>query len=183
MHESSRRSLGGGHGNPLLEYPMDSGAWWATILRIAKSRTRLSDWARMHIAGTGWSSPCYQFSCGLKGAWCSRPCLGVGERRGGKWVALSTKSSALGPFQPRGPRRPQALCSFATQLRSQLPGPSLFQCLWLSLGLSPGLQAPPLIRLSFLNRQENKQLIFGYYIRWARKTFIRKRAEGGVWRS
>ena len=39
------RSLGGGHGNPLqyscLENPMDRGAWWATVHRVAKSRTWL----------------------------------------------------------------------------------------------------------------------------------------------
>ena len=37
----SGRSLGGGHGNPLqyscLESPMDRGAWWATVHRVAKS--------------------------------------------------------------------------------------------------------------------------------------------------
>ena len=41
----SGRSLGGGHGNPLqyscLENPMDRGAWWATVHRVAKSRTGL----------------------------------------------------------------------------------------------------------------------------------------------
>ena len=35
------RSLGGGHGNPLqyscLESPLDRGAWWATVHRVAKS--------------------------------------------------------------------------------------------------------------------------------------------------
>ena len=39
------RSPGGGHGNPLqyscLENPMDRGAWWATVRRVAKSWTRL----------------------------------------------------------------------------------------------------------------------------------------------
>ena len=39
----SGRSPGGGHGNPLqyscLENPMDRGAWWATVHRVAKSRT------------------------------------------------------------------------------------------------------------------------------------------------
>ena len=39
------RSPGGGHGSPLqyscLENPMDRGAWWATVHRVAKSRTRL----------------------------------------------------------------------------------------------------------------------------------------------
>ena len=41
------RSPGEGNGNPLqyscLENPMDRGAWWATVHRVAKSRTRLSD--------------------------------------------------------------------------------------------------------------------------------------------
>ena len=39
------RFPGGGHGNPLqyswLENPMDRGACWATVHRVAKSRTRL----------------------------------------------------------------------------------------------------------------------------------------------
>ena len=37
------RSPGGGHGNPFhcscLENPMDRGALWATVHRVAKSRT------------------------------------------------------------------------------------------------------------------------------------------------
>ena len=37
----------GGHGNPLqyscLENLMDGGAWWATVHRVTKSQTRLSD--------------------------------------------------------------------------------------------------------------------------------------------
>ena len=39
----SGRSPGGGHGNPLLysclENPMDRGAWWAMVHRVAKSWT------------------------------------------------------------------------------------------------------------------------------------------------
>ena len=39
-------SPGGGRGNPrqcsCLENPMDRGAWWSTVHRVAKSRTRLS---------------------------------------------------------------------------------------------------------------------------------------------
>ena len=39
----SRRSLGGGHGNPLqyscLESPMDRGAWWAIAHKVTKSQT------------------------------------------------------------------------------------------------------------------------------------------------
>ena len=37
------RSPGGGHSNPLqsscLENHMDRGAWWATVHRVAQSRT------------------------------------------------------------------------------------------------------------------------------------------------
>ena len=39
------RSLGEGHGNPFqyscLENPMDRGAWWATVHRVARSQTQL----------------------------------------------------------------------------------------------------------------------------------------------
>ena len=42
---SGEDSPGGGNGNPLqyscLENPMDRGAWKATVLRVAKSQTRL----------------------------------------------------------------------------------------------------------------------------------------------
>ena len=41
----SRRSPGGGHGNPLqyscLKNPMDRGAWRATVHRVAQSQTQL----------------------------------------------------------------------------------------------------------------------------------------------
>ena len=41
------RSPGEGNGNPLqyscLENPMDRGAWWATVQRVAESQTGLSD--------------------------------------------------------------------------------------------------------------------------------------------
>ena len=47
------RSSGGGHGNLLqysyLENPMDRGAWWATVHKVAKSWTRLSDLAHTHV--------------------------------------------------------------------------------------------------------------------------------------
>ena len=40
-------SPGGGKGNPLwyscLENPMDRGAWWTTVGRVAKSQILLSD--------------------------------------------------------------------------------------------------------------------------------------------
>ena len=44
-----------GHGNPLqyscLENPKDRGAWWATVLGVAKSQTRLK---RLSIACFRW---------------------------------------------------------------------------------------------------------------------------------
>ena len=43
------RSPGEGNGNLLqwscLENPMDRGAWWATVRRVAKRWTQQSDWA------------------------------------------------------------------------------------------------------------------------------------------
>ena len=49
----SGRSRGGGCGNPLqyscLENPMDRGAWWAMVHRVAKSWTWLSAFARTHV--------------------------------------------------------------------------------------------------------------------------------------
>ena len=47
----SGRCPGGGRGNPLqyscLENPMDRGAWWATVHRIAKSWTRLKGFSTL----------------------------------------------------------------------------------------------------------------------------------------
>ena len=49
----SGRSPGEGNGNPLqyscLENPMEEGAWWATVHRVAKSRTRLSYFTSIFI--------------------------------------------------------------------------------------------------------------------------------------
>ena len=46
------RSPRGGQGNPLqcscLENPMDRGAWRAIVPGVAKSQTRLSDFAHMY---------------------------------------------------------------------------------------------------------------------------------------
>ena len=58
----SRRSPGGGNGNPLqysfLENPMDREAWWATVHGVTKSQTRLSMEAYMpasHCRLCQWS--------------------------------------------------------------------------------------------------------------------------------
>ena len=52
----SGRSPGEGNGNPLqyscLENPMDRGAWWATVHRVTKSQTELSNGACSQIPGT-----------------------------------------------------------------------------------------------------------------------------------
>ena len=51
----------GVNGSPLqhscLENPMDRGAWWATVHGVAKSQTRLSDWAQPsnRIADIYWN--------------------------------------------------------------------------------------------------------------------------------
>jgi len=50
-------STGGGNGNPLQyscwKYPMGRGVWWATVHRVTKSQTRLSNWARTQSCLTG----------------------------------------------------------------------------------------------------------------------------------
>ena len=51
----SGRSPGGGRDNRLqcfyLEKPVDRGAWWATVQRVAKSQTRLKQLST-HMTGT-----------------------------------------------------------------------------------------------------------------------------------
>ena len=39
------RSPEGGHGNPLLENPMDRGACWATVHMVAQSQTQLKQFS------------------------------------------------------------------------------------------------------------------------------------------
>ena len=52
----SGRSPGGGNGNPLqyscLENPMDRGAWWATVHRVAK-RDMTERFSTQHIVSEG----------------------------------------------------------------------------------------------------------------------------------
>ena len=60
----SGRSSGGGNSNPLqyscLRNPTDRGAWWATVHRVAKSRTWLSMHARTHTTLILCSSVCWK---------------------------------------------------------------------------------------------------------------------------
>ena len=57
----SGRCPGGGHGDPLqyscLENPMDRGAWWATVHRVTKSWTRLSNRAQHREPVLGKADP------------------------------------------------------------------------------------------------------------------------------
>ena len=55
----SGRSAGRGNGNPLqhscLGNPMDRGAWWATVQRVAKNQTRMhartsASWGNYEVA-------------------------------------------------------------------------------------------------------------------------------------
>ena len=48
------RSPGGGHGNPLLENPMDRGAWWATAHGVARVRHNLATKPPPLIHATTW---------------------------------------------------------------------------------------------------------------------------------
>ena len=66
----SGRSPGGGNGNLLqyscLENPMDRGAWRAAVHGVPKSRTSLSERARMHTGGSlplGTQGPQFPCSC------------------------------------------------------------------------------------------------------------------------
>ena len=56
----SGRSPGGEHSNPLqyscLENPMDRGAWWVIVHRVAKSQTRLK-WLSTHTHMHSQRSP------------------------------------------------------------------------------------------------------------------------------
>ena len=72
------RSPGGGHGNPLqylcLENPMDRGAWWAIVHRVAKSWTQLKQLSthtyrgyNISISSSSLSIQKYLFQCVLGG--------------------------------------------------------------------------------------------------------------------
>ena len=37
-----------------LENPMDRGAWWAAVHRVARSQIQLSNLARRHMGRGGW---------------------------------------------------------------------------------------------------------------------------------
>ena len=57
---------GKGNGNPLryscLENPVDRGAWWAAVHRVAQSQTRLKRLSMQACFGEGNGNP-HQYSC------------------------------------------------------------------------------------------------------------------------
>ena len=59
-------SYGEGNGNPLqyscLENPLDRGAWWAALPRVAQSQTRLKQQSDLACIGEGSGNP-LQYSC------------------------------------------------------------------------------------------------------------------------
>ena len=68
----SGRSPGGGQGNPLqyscLENPMDGGAWWVTVHRVAKSRTGLKRLSRaQHGRVLAAALGIFNHHCGMRG--------------------------------------------------------------------------------------------------------------------
>ena len=72
IHIHLVRSPGGGHGNPLqyscLENPMDRGAWWATVHRVAKSRTGLKQLSRaQHGRVLAAALGIFNHHCGMRG--------------------------------------------------------------------------------------------------------------------
>ena len=59
-----KQGLGEGNGTPLqyscLENPMGGGAWWAAVLGVARSQTRLSDFTftfHFHALRRKWHPP------------------------------------------------------------------------------------------------------------------------------
>ena len=65
----SGRSPGGGNDNPLqysrLEYPMDRGAWWATVHGVAKGQIQLSTHTHTHTHTHTFSSFVSVLECTL----------------------------------------------------------------------------------------------------------------------
>ena len=92
---------GEGNGNPLqcscLDNPMDRGAWWAAVCRVAKSRTWLKRLSKHACIGEGNGNP-LQCSClespRDRGAWWAAV-YGVAQSR--TWLKRLSSRSSL-PF-------------------------------------------------------------------------------------
>ena len=96
------RSPGGGHGNPLqyscLENPVNRGAWWAAVLRVAQSQTRLKRLSMPACIGEGNGNP-LQYSClenpRDRGAWWAAVC-GVART----WTQLKRLGGSSSSIRP-----------------------------------------------------------------------------------
>ena len=88
--------LGEGNGSPLqhscLENPVDRGAWWAAVHRVAQSQTRLKRLSMHACIGEGNGNP-FQYSClenlRDRGAWWAAV-YGVTQ----SWIRLEWLSSS-----------------------------------------------------------------------------------------
>ena len=95
--------VGEGKGNPLhyscLENPVDGGAWWAAVHRVAQSRTWLKRLSMHACIGEGNGNP-LQYSCrenpGDGGAWWAAVYGVAQSRTRRKWLSSSSSSSSMG---------------------------------------------------------------------------------------
>jgi len=102
------RSPGEGNSNPLqyscLENPVDGGAWWATVLMVSKSQTRLSNFQYHCLRVTLWVCDLVTHSC--PSVWDPVDCSpsgssvhGILQARILQWVAMP---SSRGSSQTHG---------------------------------------------------------------------------------
>ena len=148
----SRRSPEGGNNNPLqyscLGNPINSGAWWATVHRIAKSQTRLSDYAHTntHTLASRWH------------LWSQTPSgTDYGARRGSFSILTSSWASPaqLGcHFSTRtlhSDRSPvpkttfPCICQFCQLPPKQVQSWAVLFCVWAHLPSTPHRFSPVLL--------------------------------------
>ena len=108
-----------GNGNllqyPCLRNPMDRGAWWATVLGVTGSWTRLRNWAKTFedteaLVGSGGGGVGREKQVSTKplllqqlrgSPWLERGCPG-GVKRCPQWARSSLESSPRSPGPPAG---------------------------------------------------------------------------------
>ena len=142
----SRRSPGGGHGNPFwyscLENPMDRGAWRATVHGVAQSWTRLKRLS-MHIVfltqdemdGIKLVDENHTWAC-LDTQLCLTICIpmdyslpdsdssvhGISQARILEWVAMSfSRGSSQPEIEPTTPASPALAGGFFTMAPPREP--------------------------------------------------------------
>ena len=92
-----------GHGTPFqyscLEHPMDGGAWWAAVHRVAKCRTQLSDFTftfHFHALEKEMAPHSSVLACRIPGTGepGGLPCMGS-HRVGHDWSDLAAAAACL----------------------------------------------------------------------------------------